>query len=321
MKRLKILVGYAAAIAVLASVGAAWLARREAGALVTHPPERRRPVRRTPAAVGMTYHDVTVTNDDGLRLVGWWTPPRHGAAVILQHGYKTNRSTQLLDIAATFARHGYGVLLSTVRAHDQSDGERISYGIEEMKDLAAWIEFLRSADGVDATRIGIFGNSLGGSMAIQFAALRPDIRAVVSHSAPASIESTVEASVRYFTGLPPFPFAPMILFWVERDWGIDLEALDFTEWIDDLSPRPILLMQGGADVVISPVSGQLLFDAAGDPKELWFEPELGHVQFYQKLPGEFERRVIGFFDEYLLGPTADPETSHATRPADSLEPR
>ncbi len=61
------------------------------------------------------------------------------------------------------------------------------------------------------------------------------------------------------------------------------------------------LMQGGADTVISANSGQKLFDAAGDPKELWFEPALDHVEFDSEFPEEFEARVAAFFDKYLLG--------------------
>jgi fermentation-respiration switch protein FrsA (DUF1100 family) len=64
-------------------------------------------------------------------------------------------------------------------------------------------------------------------------------------------------------------------------------------------------MQGGADVVIEPSSGQLLYDAAREPKEIWFEPTLDHVAFYDERPEEFERRVVGFFDRYLLSPSAE----------------
>ena len=49
-------------------------------------------------------------------------------------------------------------------------------------------------------------------------------------------------------------------------------------------------MQGGADVVISPESGQRLYDAAGEPKELWFDPALGHADFDSERADEFEKR-------------------------------
>ena len=302
MRRLKLATGLILVVGALTTSGMFWVARREAARLVTHLPDERPPIERTPADVGMDYRDVQVTTSDGLRLAGWWTPSKNGAAVIVQHGYKTNRSTQLLEIAATLARGGYGVLLSSLRAHDLNDGRVISFGLEEMKDLSAWLALIQTLEGVDPSRIGIFGNSLGGSLAIQLAAQTQSIKAIVTHSAVASVRSTVETSIAYFTGLPPFPFTPMILFWVEQDWAMQPDLLDFTVWSAALDSQPILLMQGGADVVVASESGQLLYDAAREPKELWFEPDLGHVDFQRERSQEFSDRVVGFFDRYLLNP-------------------
>ena len=78
--------------------------------------------------------------------------------------------------------------------------------------------------------------------------------------------------------------------------------LDFTMWIAALDSQPILLMQGGADVVVAPESGQLLYDAAREPKELWFEPDLGHVDFQRERSQEFSDRVVVFFNRHLLNP-------------------
>jgi hypothetical protein len=46
-------------------------------------------------------------------------------------------------------------------------------------------------------------------------------------------------------------------------------------------------------------SGQKLFDQAGEPKEFWFEPTVGHGKFLKMMPEAFERRVVGFFDAHL----------------------
>ena len=320
-RTVKVSISLVVTMALLVIGGGSWMARREAARLVMSPLDSRRPIEETPADVGMEYRDVQVTSADGIDLAGWWTPSRNGAALILQHGYKTNRSSELLGIAALLAEHGYGVLLSSVRAHDVNGGEVISFGLEEMQDLAAWLEFTQEADGVDPDRIGAFGNSLGAALIIQAAAQSPAIKAVVAHSAFASIRSTVETSVRYFTGLPPFPFAPMILFWVERDRGFDPDGFDFTQWVDDISPRPILFLQGGADSVITPASGRLLYDAAREPKELWFDPDLGHVAFFDDRPEEFEHRVVGFFDRHLLDPATELEVIDGAPPTDPLEAR
>jgi hypothetical protein len=147
--------------------------------------------------------------------------------------------------------------------------------------------------------MGLFGVSMGGTLAIQHAAENPGVRALVADCAFSSIRDTVETSVKFFTGLPPFPFAPLILFWMEREIGADADTIDAKVWIGRISPRPIFLLQGGADVVISADSGARLLAAAGDPKELWFDPELGHAQFLDKRPAEFERRVLEFYGRYL----------------------
>ena len=292
-----VLIG-AAATLLAAVVGAGWKARAEAHRLLTNPIALRELPTERPIDYGLVYDDVAVTTPDGLRLVGWYVPSENGALVIAQHGYKSQRG-EMLNEAALLHRHGYGVLITSLRAHDMSDGELITFGKREMGDLAAWYQFAATLPEVDANRIGMLGNSLGGTLAIEFAARTPGIRAVAANSAFSSLEDTLETSVRFFSGLPPFPFVPLITFWAEREADIRVDSVNAMRWISELSPRPVLLMQGGADVVISIASGERLFEAAGQPKELWFEPKVGHSGFDRALPGEYERRVVGFFDEYL----------------------
>jgi fermentation-respiration switch protein FrsA (DUF1100 family) len=186
-----------------------------------------------------------------------------------------------------------------VRAHDRSDGERIFIGQREMPDMEAWARIAESKPGVDRAKVGMFGVSMGGSLAIQYTASHDDVKALVADSAFSSLEDTIDTSVKFFTGLPSFPFGPMIRFWAEREGGFDPRAVDAKNWIGGISPRPVLIMQGGADQVVSVSSGQKLFDRAGEPKEFWFEPGVGHGKFLTTMPAEFERRVVGFFDAYL----------------------
>ena len=112
--------------------------------------------------------------------------------------------------AAFLNRLGYGMLQPAMRTHDMSDGDIITFGKLELDDIQAWYEFVLSQPGVDKDRIGILGNSLGGTLAIEFAAGQPGIKAVATNSAFSSLRDTIDTSVRFFTGMPPFPFAPMI---------------------------------------------------------------------------------------------------------------
>jgi len=299
-KWLKIALIVVAALVVMGVV-ALFVAMRPQGiAAVTNPMEQRGQATELPSDYGLPYEEVTVTTADGLKLVGWFVPSENGAVVIAQHGYHGNRGNMLYD-AAMLHSHGYGVLMSTFRAHDKSEGEIITFGEKEVQDLEAWYQYLLTRDDVDPARIGILGESMGGLVSIRYAAGNPNIRAVALHSALASMEDSIAKGVTKFTGLPPFPFAPMIVFWAERTAGIRVKDIDSTKWIGQISPRPVLIMQGGADDHISIDSGQKLYDAAGEPKELWFEPAAGHHGLNEVAPEEYERRVVGFFDQYLLG--------------------
>ena len=300
MKRwLKVAVGVVGAVLVILFTGLMVVSRSQAHDLVTHPIGEREAIDQTPADFGLTYQDVSVTTPDGLMLVGWYVPSQNGAAIMAQHGYTSDRR-ELLEEAAMLNGHGYGVLLTSVRAHDLSEGEVISFGFNEMQDLEAWYKYLLRRGEVDPDRIGMLGNSMGGSLVIQYSAQNKNIRATVANSAFSSLDDTVATSIEYFTGLPAFPFAPAIVYWAEREVGFDSAGVSAKTWISELSPRPVLLLQGGADTNISIESGQLLHDAAGEPKELWYEPELGHTEFDTALPEQYEMRVVGFFDRYLL---------------------
>jgi dipeptidyl aminopeptidase/acylaminoacyl peptidase len=298
--RTKLIFNVVIGILLLAVIGVMKVTRDEAHKLVFVEQASQKLSDETPATYNLPYEDVAVTTADGLTLQGWFVPSQNGATIILQHGYKSRRS-ELLNEAEMLYRHGYGFLFTTVRAHDGSDGELITFGMNEANDLDTWFQYLATRPDVDADKIGMLGNSYGGMLTIQYTAYNKNIKAMVANCAFSSLNDTVETSVEYFTDLPAFPFAPLIVFWAEQETGFQTDSIDATQWIKQISPRPVFLMQGGADVVISADSGQRLYDAAGEPKELWFDPELGHVEFDKERAAEYEKRVAAFFDEYLLG--------------------
>ncbi|MFQ5943269.1 MAG: alpha/beta hydrolase [Anaerolineales bacterium] len=290
------------AVGLAVFVTLAVVARNQALDLIHNPLEAREALDTSPSDFGLAYEDVTVTSEDGFRLAGWYVPGENGAVIMAQHGLKSNRAA-MLEEAEMLHDSGYGVLITSTRAHDASEGELISFGMHEMKDWEAWYQFLMGQDDVDPGMIGVLGTSLGATEAIQYASINENIGAVVAHSPFSSIDDTVSVSVTALTGLPPFPFAPLVVFWAEQELGFDSAEIDAKLWIDDISPRAVLILQAGQDTVVSPASGELLLAAAGQPAELWFEPDLGHAAFDTEFPDEFEQRVVGFFDQYLLAMT------------------
>jgi hypothetical protein len=69
--------------------------------------------------------------------------------------------------------------------------------------------------------------------------------------------------------------------------------------IGRIAPRPVFIIwtRNGVD---TEVLNRGYYEAAGAPKTLWEIPESKHVGGLQARPREYERRVVGFFDEALL---------------------
>jgi fermentation-respiration switch protein FrsA (DUF1100 family) len=282
------------AVTTLAAVGlAVGLAWMQVDAFL-HP--RRLPPLDLPSNRGAEYRDVTFVTSDGVTLRGWYLPSQNGAAIILGHGFGSRRR---LKPALLLARHGYGVLTFDWRAHGQSEGEMSTLGYYEMRDVEAALAWLQAQPDIDAGRIGMLGESMGAVTAIRAAARLPAIRAVVVECPYADLEESI-GNVWAGTGLPAFPMVPLQIVFGEWASGLDLDDMQPLADVARISPRPILIMTGGQDPITGPDAGQRYYAAAVEPKELWFEPELAHLEFLTTFPEEYERRVVGFFDAALL---------------------
>jgi uncharacterized protein len=256
---------------------------------------------RTPAEAGMPeFQSVEFPSSDGLKLRGWYIPSKNGAVVIFVHGHGANRS-EFLDEAALVTRRGYGALLFDVRNHGESEGERTTLGLIEVNDVEGAVEFVHAQPDADATRIALFGHSMGGAIVLLAAAQMPEIAAVITQSAYSSIEDNIAEGVQELTGLPPFPFAPLVIFFGQREAGVDIRAVRPVDVIRQIGPRPVLLIHGENDALIPVQNAQRLYDAAQEPKQLYILPGTAHGGFLQAAPDEYPRRTLAFLDEYVLG--------------------
>jgi esterase/lipase len=297
----RIIIGLVALIIVLGL--AVFFALRPMGeGMAIMPLEERAPLVHTCADYNMPCEEVMVTTADGLDLVGWYLPSQNGAALLVQHGFGGDRQDVMWE-ASLFHRNGYGVLMTTFRGHDKNVSDTFTWSKNESQDLDAFYQYLLTRDDVDPERIGIYGESMGGAMGIKYTSENPKIKAIIVHAALPSVNDAVEVGMKTKTGLPPFPFAPMLVYWAEKAGDFKADDLDAAAWIKEMCGVPILLLQGGLDDHIPADSGQKLYDAACEPKELWYEEESvhhGHDVPEVVPPAVYEGRLVEWFDRFLL---------------------
>jgi len=148
-------------------------------------------------------------------------------------------------------------------------------------------------------RIGALGYSMGAAVTIMGSVRTPEIEAVVADSAFATHRRVVEYAVRRTTHLPfvLFEWVTDALLWWRA--GYHLKQVEPLRDIACLAPRPILLIHGLRDSVVDPRDAPLLYNAAGEPKELWLLPNAEHCGSYFEDRVAYARKVSAFFDLYL----------------------
>jgi len=226
---------------------------------------------------------------DGVQLAAWYTPPQNGALILVAHGYGDRRPE---DFYSLFAEHGYGVLAWDFRGHGASSGGPVTLGYSEVLDVEAALEF--ALDQPEAEHIGAWGGSMGAVTMIRAAARNPEIEALVADSPFATLEDEFNLRV-------PYPLLnPLIRFFAERETGLSFDLVRPVDDIEQISPCPVFIIQGMADKMVPSDSAQRLYDAAGEPRQLWTEPDAPHLNMYPYYRTRYTKRVIKFFDTYLL---------------------
>jgi pimeloyl-ACP methyl ester carboxylesterase len=243
--------------------------------------------------------DLELRTSDGLRLSGWFSPGAAHSAVILVHGFASNR-TQLLPEAAVLARHGHGVMLFDLRAHGQSEGRICTWGDREALDVLAALDFLRARPEVDPSRIGLYGFSIGSNAVARVAAADPAIPAVAMGPLWPSLHEELNSKFPRLHGRSPW-----LAEWIFRWEGADIQAIDPLDQVPHIAPRPVLLLSGSEDRDTPPEMTALV--AAHAPAaEVWVVRGARHGGYAVAAPEEFDRRVGGFFDRALLASSRRP---------------
>ena len=244
--------------------------------------------------LGVAHEDVSLTTSDRLTLHGWYVPSRNGAGIV---DFPGRLGTQAH--ARMLARHGYGVLLFDRRGEGRSEGGGNMLGWGGDKDIIAAVDWLKGRPDVDPDRIGGIGLSVGGELMLEAAAKDPDLAAVVSDGAGAR---HVREEKEALPGVEFWAMSPALAL-LNVSVAVFADAAppeSLFDLVPRIAPRPLLFIYapdgGNATEVLTPVFARI----AGPNASLWTVPDAPHIKAIETAPAEYERRVVGFFDDALL---------------------
>ena len=168
------------------------------------------------------------------------------------------------------------------------------------KDIIAAVDWLKKRPDVDPRRIGGIGFSVGGELMLEAAAKDPDLAAVVSDGAGArqlAEEKQALGGPNFWTMSPAFA----LMNGAVAVFSDTAAPATLTDLVPRIAPRPLLLIWapdgGNATEVLTPDYHRV----AGPNASLWAIPHAKHIKGIEAQPRAYDRRVVAFFDDALLG--------------------
>lgn len=246
---------------------------------------------------------VSIAAADRVTLQAAWLPtPEVRDCVLVLHGVggwrgRSQRFTPWLSAA------NYSVLAPDLRAHGESGGDTVTYGLLEQHDTLAWTSWMRAQG---CQRLYGLGESLGASILLMAEGLHPDRPTFQAIVAECPFADLLQAAEERGERLFPFPkpiAKPLATFAVYSGsiYARMKEDLDFSQSSPVQSIRkiqtPVLLIHGLADRRTPPSHSRDLAAANPAHTRLWLVPGAGHVNSYSRDPVGYRKRVLDWFDK------------------------
>ena len=248
-------------------------------------------------ARGFKSEDFYIKSHDGLTLHAKYFEYEPGAVMeIMFHGYRGSAERDLSGgIQRCFAL-GRSVLLIDQRTSCGSEGNVISFGINEHRDCLAWVDFAVKHFGPEI-KIILTGISMGASTVLMAAGkpLPENVVGVLADCGFSSAKEIIKKCARDLK-LPADLIYPFIKLGAKLYGHFDLEEYTPLQAMETCK-LPVIFFHGESDVFVPCDMSRECYEACKAPKRLVTVPKAGHGLVYVIDNDLYFNSVVEFFSE------------------------
>lgn len=226
------------------------------------------------------HEKFCITSFDGLKLYGKYYEYTPDAPIELMfHGYRGNAERDLSGAVQRCFSLGRSVLIVDQRTSGSSEGNVISFGINESRDCLAWVNFMVEHFGKDV-KIILTGISMGASTVMIASAmdLPSNVISALADCGYTSAKDIIKKVIRQMH-LPANLLYPFVKLGAKLYGHFDLEETSPLEAMKKCR-IPIIFIHGETDDFVPCEMSRANFDACVAPKRLFTVADAGHGMSY-----------------------------------------
>ncbi len=245
------------------------------------------------------YEDVYITSHDGLKLHGkFYEGQKDKPVIIFFHGYRANATRDGSGIHTLGTEKGLNILVITQRAHKESEGKTITFGIKESLDCLSWIDYVKERFGQDK-KVILWGISMGAATVLTAVGRDlPDnvlgIGADCGYSSAKDILRTVIKSMKLPVGIS----YQLVKLGARIYGGFNIEETSPMEAVKN-AKVPILFIHGVADDFVPCYMTHTNYEACVSDKSLVLVEGAGHGMSYYVDMKKVNEGVYAFLDKIM----------------------
>ena len=218
-------------------------------------------------------------------------------SMILIHGIGGCKE-HFIGLAEKLGTMGISSFLFDLRGHGESEEKYLTFGFKEKKDFAKVVDFIKNEN--PELPIGIWGNSLGGAVAIQTLEYDEQIDFGVIESTFHDLNQIVfDYKKRILKGFGIRFVSDFGLKRAGEIGGFDPQKIKPIESVKNIE-QPVLIAHGTADKNISFEYGKLLFENLKSKEKVFVPVEGGGHEGLFRTGGEaYGKAILDFIESNL----------------------
>ncbi len=224
---------------------------------------------------------VEIVSYDGLKLRGLYVEhPEAKGTIILIHGYRMDGYTDFTCIYKHYYDLGFSLLNVFQRAHAESEGDYITFGIKERFDCRDWCCYISDRFGSEHI-IVLDGLSMGASTVLMASGLElpESVRVIIADCGFVSPWEQIAHLMKTKYHVPVHPFLDLADLWARIMAGFSLKEYSTIEAMKT-NTIPTLFLHGEADEFVPTEFSIRAYEACTAPKKILTVPGAGHGVSY-----------------------------------------